>query len=86
MALDENKVSPNSPTSESRSMNRLEMVCPLPSKIVRNGSDNNARPPGIATLVRSPIGSQPAPPFQYASPASARPSPLVSKSRSAPSS
>ena len=50
------------------------MVRPLPSNVAANrlGSD--------------PMGSQPAPPFQYASPASGPPLPFVSKSRSAASS
>ena len=51
-------------------MNRLLTVWPAPSNLAPKGEE------------REPIGSQPYPPFQYASPASAAPLPFVSKSRS----
>ena len=68
---------PNRPTYEFDflEMKRLAMVWSLPSKTA-------LKEPNVMK-VDVPMGTQPAPSFQYVSPASAVLLPLVSKSRSA---
>ena len=67
-------VAPNSPAPSPRRTNRPRIRRPFPSNVAVNGA------------VAMPRGNQPAPPYQYASPASGPPLPLVSKFRSEPSS
>ena len=82
--LEEDPVKPNNPTSNivSVSINRWLTVCPLPSKMAVNGFSKSYNP-ASSVVPAPPMGTHPAPPFQYSSAASAAPLPLVSKSRSA---
>ena len=59
------KAKPNKPdrTKLSESMNRLLMVCPLPSKTAMYGFLAVKKKP-LDVLPSPPMGTQPSPPFQ----------------------